>query len=120
MPHSHSHTWGVVQVGLSTIKSDWSRPGPNSSVDLLKPRNTRFKLSKAKTWIFRIGVISFEGLASQTLDYDKVFGVRQNDTCFSVTQLFNLTQTVFEGLDPNLNCDKLFVCQWLCIKESIL
>ncbi|KAL4188946.1 hypothetical protein AMTRI_Chr08g162950 [Amborella trichopoda] len=107
MPHPHSHTWGVVRVGRSTIKSDWSRPGPNSLFDLLRPRYTRF-------------ILSFERLASQTLDCDKVFGVRQNDTCFSVTQLFNLTQTVFEGLNPNLNCDKLFVGQWLCIKESIL
>ncbi|KAL4188949.1 hypothetical protein AMTRI_Chr08g162970 [Amborella trichopoda] len=112
MPHPHFHTWGVVRVGLSTITSDWSRPGPNSLFDLLRPRYTRFILSKA--WIFRMG------LASQTLDCDKVFVVRQNDTCFSVTQLFNLTQTVYEGLNPNLNCDKLFVGQWLCIKESIL
>ncbi|KAL4188948.1 hypothetical protein AMTRI_Chr08g162980 [Amborella trichopoda] len=78
MPHPHSHTWGVVRVGLSIIRSDWSRPGPNSLFDLLRLRYTRFKLSKA--WIFRIG-----RLASQTLDCDKVFGVRQNDTCFSVT-----------------------------------
>ncbi|KAL4188952.1 hypothetical protein AMTRI_Chr08g163010 [Amborella trichopoda] len=62
----------------------------------------------------------FERLASQTLDCDQVFGVRQNDTCFSVTQLFNLTKTAFDGLNPNLNCDKLFVGQWLCIKESVL
>ncbi|KAE8708891.1 hypothetical protein F3Y22_tig00110332pilonHSYRG00484 [Hibiscus syriacus] len=45
----------------------------------------------------------------------KVYGVESGDTCFSVTQTFNMTDTFFYSVNPNLNCDSLFVGQWLCI-----
>ncbi|KAE8728801.1 hypothetical protein F3Y22_tig00004072pilonHSYRG00219 [Hibiscus syriacus] len=48
----------------------------------------------------------------------KVYGVESGDTCFSVTQTFNMTATFFYAMNPNLNCDSLFVGQWLCIAGS--
>ncbi|EXB30588.1 hypothetical protein L484_002779 [Morus notabilis] len=44
-----------------------------------------------------------------------VFGVRQGDTCFAVSQMFNLTLEFFDSLNPNLNCTNLFVGEWLCV-----
>ncbi|XVF25915.1 hypothetical protein REPUB_Repub13aG0255200 [Reevesia pubescens] len=45
----------------------------------------------------------------------KVYGVASGDTCFGVTQMFNLTTTFFESVNPNLVCDSIFVGQWLCV-----
>ncbi|OAY32641.1 hypothetical protein MANES_13G034200v8 [Manihot esculenta] len=53
-----------------------------------------------------------------TPDCDSVYGVITGDTCFSVTQMFNLTTPFFDSINPNLNCDKLFVGQWLCVDGS--
>ncbi|CAL9155951.1 unnamed protein product, partial [Musa hybrid cultivar] len=44
-----------------------------------------------------------------------VYGVKSGDTCFAVAQLFHLTAFEFSAINPNLDCDKLFVGQWLCI-----
>ncbi|KAF5950146.1 hypothetical protein HYC85_012139 [Camellia sinensis] len=37
---------------------------------------------------------------------DTVYGVEIGDTCFSVTQKFNLTTEFFTEINPNLVCDK--------------
>ncbi|ERN03527.1 hypothetical protein AMTRI_Chr02g218210 [Amborella trichopoda] len=60
----------------------------------------------------------FEALATKTPDCFSVYGVIQGDTCFAVTQQFNITQPCFEGLNPNLNCSALFIGQWLCVAGS--
>ncbi|GMI72787.1 hypothetical protein HRI_000948000 [Hibiscus trionum] len=44
-----------------------------------------------------------------------VYGVQSGDTCFGVSQAFNLTTTFFGSVNPNLDCDSLFVGQWLCV-----
>ncbi|KAI6704924.1 hypothetical protein NL676_007886 [Syzygium grande] len=49
---------------------------------------------------------------------DKAFGRSAADTCFSVGQMFNLTSDVFNSINPNLNCDTLFVGQWLCVQGT--
>ncbi|KAL3851267.1 hypothetical protein ACJIZ3_013149 [Penstemon smallii] len=56
---------------------------------------------------------------SSTLSCDKVVGVKSDDTCFGLAKTFNLTETVFDAINPNLNCTALFVGQWLCIDGSI-
>ncbi|XVF27741.1 hypothetical protein REPUB_Repub14bG0134800 [Reevesia pubescens] len=45
----------------------------------------------------------------------KVYGVGSGETCFDVSQTFNLTTTFFESVNRNLNCDSIFVGQWLCV-----
>ncbi|KAF6160756.1 hypothetical protein GIB67_035957 [Kingdonia uniflora] len=47
-----------------------------------------------------------------------VFAVEADDTCFDVAQKFGLTAEFFTGINPNLNCNALFVGQWLCIEET--
>ncbi|KAF8011883.1 hypothetical protein BT93_I0114 [Corymbia citriodora subsp. variegata] len=46
---------------------------------------------------------------------DKVVGVNSGDTCFSIAQQSQLSSESFSSINPNLNCDALFVGQWLCI-----
>ncbi|MBA0628634.1 hypothetical protein Godav_023329 [Gossypium davidsonii] len=44
-----------------------------------------------------------------------IYGQQEGDTCFSITQAFNLTFDFFLQINPNLNCDTIFVGQWLCV-----
>ncbi|KAJ4717582.1 Peptidoglycan-binding lysin domain [Melia azedarach] len=46
---------------------------------------------------------------------DLVFGVQEGDTCFGITKQFDLTTEFFNSINPNLNCDALFVGQWVCV-----
>ncbi|KAF7847924.1 hypothetical protein BT93_L2450 [Corymbia citriodora subsp. variegata] len=49
-----------------------------------------------------------------------MYGVKSGDTCIAVEQIFHLTTAEFEEINPNLNCEALFVGQWLCIKGFLL
>ncbi|CAI0434420.1 unnamed protein product [Linum tenue] len=49
---------------------------------------------------------------------DKVYGVEAGDTCSSVVEKFELNQDQFLGINPNMNCDSIFVGQWLCISGT--
>ncbi|KAJ8621722.1 hypothetical protein MRB53_030251 [Persea americana] len=49
-----------------------------------------------------------------------VHGVVSGETCFSVTQTFNLTTEFFSAINPNLNCDAIFVGQWLCVSGTVV
>ncbi|XVF37683.1 hypothetical protein REPUB_Repub20aG0030800 [Reevesia pubescens] len=44
-----------------------------------------------------------------------IYGAEEGDTCFSISQAFNLTSDFFDAINPNLNCKKIFVGQWLCV-----
>ncbi|KAL3721463.1 hypothetical protein ACJRO7_033891 [Eucalyptus globulus] len=46
---------------------------------------------------------------------DKVVGVNSGDTCLAIAQQSQLSSESFSAINPNLNCDALFVGQWLCI-----
>ncbi|KAL5579297.1 hypothetical protein UlMin_011739 [Ulmus minor] len=53
-----------------------------------------------------------------SLECNSLFGVREGDSCFAVSQMFNLTTQAFTMLNPNLNCAKLFVGEWLCVNGA--
>ncbi|OAY35228.1 hypothetical protein MANES_12G082800v8 [Manihot esculenta] len=53
-----------------------------------------------------------------TPDCDSVYGAQDGDTCTSVAKMFNLTIEFFSSINPNLNCDDIFVGQWLCVDGS--
>ncbi|ONK76321.1 uncharacterized protein A4U43_C03F26370 [Asparagus officinalis] len=54
----------------------------------------------------------------QTPSCEAIHGVKANETCFSVQQVFKLTPGEFGAINPNLVCDKLFIGQWLCVAGS--
>ncbi|KAL9377641.1 hypothetical protein Peur_028976 [Populus x canadensis] len=57
--------------------------------------------------------------AESTPECDDVVGVASGDTCFTIAQSFNLTAASFDAINPNLNCNALFVGQWLCVAGSV-
>ncbi|XP_059284716.1 lysM domain-containing protein ARB_03442-like [Lycium ferocissimum] len=48
----------------------------------------------------------------------KIYGANIGDTCFSVMQQFSMTAEAFTTFNPNLNCDKMFVGEWICLDGS--
>ncbi|MFS8032892.1 putative LysM domain-containing protein [Helianthus anomalus] len=44
-----------------------------------------------------------------------VIGVKSGDTCYGIAHKFKLSSTLFNSINPNLNCNKLFVGEWICI-----
>ncbi|KAK8664803.1 hypothetical protein V6N13_084577 [Hibiscus sabdariffa] len=47
-----------------------------------------------------------------------VHGVVDGDTCFDMSNTFNLSTAFFESINPNLDCKSLFVGQWICVAGS--
>uniref|UniRef100_A0A2N9GVP2 LysM domain-containing protein n=1 Tax=Fagus sylvatica TaxID=28930 RepID=A0A2N9GVP2_FAGSY len=48
-----------------------------------------------------------------------VYGVQAGDTCSSIVQNFSLNAEFFGAINPNLNCDRIFAGQWLCINGTV-
>ncbi|KAG5597037.1 hypothetical protein H5410_038269 [Solanum commersonii] len=47
---------------------------------------------------------------------DKIYGVQSG---VSVIKKYQLTIGEFSSVNPNLDCEKLFIGQWLCLDGSI-
>ncbi|KAL0362329.1 UNVERIFIED_CONTAM: hypothetical protein Scaly_1188100 [Sesamum calycinum] len=47
-----------------------------------------------------------------------VHGAVSGDTCSTVAQEFGLSLQDFMNINPNINCDVIFVGQWLCVDGS--
>ncbi|KAF0917164.1 hypothetical protein E2562_016960 [Oryza meyeriana var. granulata] len=56
--------------------------------------------------------------APVALSCNKVHGVQTSETCFSVSQSAGLTQEQFLAFNPNINCAKVFVGQWVCLDAT--
>ncbi|KAG2592208.1 uncharacterized protein LOC120672535 [Panicum virgatum] len=52
------------------------------------------------------------------LSCSKVHGVKAGETCFSMAQAARLKQDVFLGFNPNINCENVFVGQWVCLAAT--
>ena len=52
------------------------------------------------------------------LSCSEVHGVQAGETCFTVAQAEGLTQDVFLSFNPNINCQSVFVGQWVCLAAT--
>ncbi|CAN4103379.1 unnamed protein product [Withania somnifera] len=48
----------------------------------------------------------------------KIYGANVGDTCFRIMQRFSVTPEAFASFNPNLNCNKMFVGEWICLDGS--
>ena len=53
--------------------------------------------------------------AASPLICKKAYGVKQHETCFAVAQATGLPLKQFLLFNPNINCDNLFIGQWVCL-----
>ncbi|XP_037409619.1 uncharacterized protein LOC119272165 [Triticum dicoccoides] len=56
--------------------------------------------------------------AVPALTCNKVSAVQQGETCSSLAEDAGLTQEDFLGFNPNINCVRIFVGQWVCLDAS--
>ncbi|KAE8769628.1 hypothetical protein D1007_58771 [Hordeum vulgare] len=56
--------------------------------------------------------------AVAALTCSKVQGLKSGETCFSVALLGGLTLESFLVFNPNIDCGKTFVGQWVCLHAS--
>ncbi|KAL6853865.1 hypothetical protein ACP4OV_019894 [Aristida adscensionis] len=59
-----------------------------------------------------------EAAAGAPLTCSNVHGVAPGETCFAVGQAAGLTEEQFLAFNPNINCQKIFVGQWLCLAAT--
>ncbi|CAO2171683.1 unnamed protein product [Urochloa humidicola] len=65
------------------------------------------------------GVLFVNDVAAvPALSCSTVHGVKKGETCSSVAQAAGLTQDDFLGFNPNINCEKVFVGQWVCLAAT--
>ena len=53
--------------------------------------------------------------AASPLICKKAYGVQERETCFAVAQATGLPLKQFLSFNPNINCDNLFIGQWVCL-----
>ncbi|KAL1560713.1 hypothetical protein AAHA92_10895 [Salvia divinorum] len=58
------------------------------------------------------------GKQDAALVCNSVHGTVSDETCSSVAQDFKLSLDDFLAINPNINCDSIFVGQWLCVDGS--
>uniref|UniRef100_M8CBY7 Uncharacterized protein n=1 Tax=Aegilops tauschii TaxID=37682 RepID=M8CBY7_AEGTA len=56
--------------------------------------------------------------AVPALACNKVNAVQTGDTCSSIADGAGLAQEDFLGFNPNINCEKIFLGQWVCLDAS--
>ncbi|KAM0868591.1 hypothetical protein ACQ4PT_041217 [Festuca glaucescens] len=56
--------------------------------------------------------------AVPALKCNEVHQVQTDDTCSSVAASAGLTDAQFLGFNPNINCLKVFLGQWVCLDAS--
>ncbi|KAK7400486.1 hypothetical protein VNO78_11694 [Psophocarpus tetragonolobus] len=49
-----------------------------------------------------------------------IHGVEEGETCLSITQTFNLDERHFLDINPNINCNRIFVGQWVCVNGKVI
>ena len=65
--------------------------------------------------------VRFAGYAAKAvpaLTCNKVNAVQTGDTCSSIADGAGLAQEDFLGFNPNINCEKIFLVQWVCLDVS--
>ncbi|OIT36754.1 hypothetical protein A4A49_60220 [Nicotiana attenuata] len=63
-------------------------------------------------------ILPSENGTNSVLVCSKIYGANIEDTCFSIMRNFSVIPEVFTTFNPNLNCDKMFVGQWICLDGS--
>ncbi|KAI3745472.1 hypothetical protein L1987_58586 [Smallanthus sonchifolius] len=50
---------------------------------------------------------------------DQAIGVESGDDCTAISQSFKMSLESFLAINPNINCEAIFVGQWVCIDGSL-
>ncbi|XP_019199599.1 PREDICTED: lysM domain-containing protein ARB_03442-like isoform X2 [Ipomoea nil] len=64
---------------------------------------------------FLLILLAAVGKADAKAECNQVYGQEFGDTCTSIADKFHLSLDSFLALNPNINCNSIFVGEWLCI-----
>lgn len=64
-------------------------------------------------------IVGFKKIDATTVTCTTVYGTEKGDSCFAVAKKFKLPVDTFLAINPNINCVKIFVGQWLCINGFV-
>ncbi|KAJ0438629.1 putative LysM domain-containing protein [Helianthus annuus] len=57
--------------------------------------------------------------ANSVVVCDQVIGVESGDDCTTISQSLKISLESFLAINPNINCEAMFVGQWVCIDGSV-
>ncbi|KAL3741948.1 hypothetical protein ACJRO7_017429 [Eucalyptus globulus] len=58
-----------------------------------------------------------DGVPQVGMQCKSLYSVQDGDTCYDLVQTFHLTTSTFELFNQNLDCDNLFIGQWICLNN---
>ncbi|CAN4104895.1 unnamed protein product [Withania somnifera] len=61
----------------------------------------------------------FKGTNIENPDCNSIYAAQTGDTCESLIETFNLKAEEFNSINPNLDCDKIFVGEWICANATV-
>ncbi|KVH96946.1 Peptidoglycan-binding lysin domain-containing protein [Cynara cardunculus var. scolymus] len=56
--------------------------------------------------------------AKSAIVCNQVIGVEVGDDCTTISQSVKMSLESFLAINPNINCEKIFVGQWVCVDGS--
>ncbi|CAO1946214.1 unnamed protein product [Urochloa humidicola] len=64
-----------------------------------------------------VAAVSLADAAPPTLPLicKSAYGIKKHETCFAVAQTTGLSLKKFLRFNPNINCNNLFIGQWVCL-----
>ncbi|KAG5597036.1 hypothetical protein H5410_038268 [Solanum commersonii] len=93
---------------------------------MVKASNNSFNKVLVLTFIFILStpslgrVLTSTNATPQAIPTCKtVNNVDTGDTCDNIIKFFDLEVEKFSSLNPNLNCDKLFVGEYVCLNGTL-
>ncbi|KAF5760631.1 putative LysM domain-containing protein [Helianthus annuus] len=57
--------------------------------------------------------------ANSVVVCDQVISVESGDDCTTISQSLKISLESFLAINPNINCEAMFVGQWVCIDGSV-
>ncbi|KAM3301747.1 hypothetical protein P3S67_016249 [Capsicum chacoense] len=61
----------------------------------------------------------FKGTNIENPVCTRIHAAQAGDTCESLIEFFDLKAEDFNNINPNLNCNKIFVGEWICTNGTI-
>nr|XP_009760734.1 PREDICTED: uncharacterized protein LOC104213034 [Nicotiana sylvestris] len=103
------------KIGFCAIKQQkWQEPTTKYQSFF----SALFLLFLLSVYVAESRILSSETGTNSVPVCNKIYGANIGDTCFSIMENFSVTSEVFTAFNPNLNCDKMFVGEWICLDGS--
>ena len=70
-------------------------------------------------YAWHVRTVGFAEGQGTVVECKTVYGVEVGDTCSLIIQKINQSFDAFLAINPNINCDTIFIGQWVCINGNV-